>query len=80
MRILHTVGDTILPFIGGMSEVVKQLSNYMASFGHDITVATSYHSERRFNLMNGVKVEAFKLQVIPSVEYKENLSVIRTFC
>ncbi len=60
MRILHTV-EHYPPFIGGMSEVVKQLSNYMASFGHDITVATAYHSERRSNFMNGVKVEAFQI-------------------
>ena len=49
------------PAIGGMSEVVKQLSTYMAKFGHDITVATTHHPDRKSNVIDGVKVESFQI-------------------
>jgi len=60
VKILHTV-EHYPPFIGGMSEVVKQLSTYMAKFGHDITVATTYHPERTSTIVAGVNIESFQI-------------------
>jgi glycosyltransferase involved in cell wall biosynthesis len=60
MKILHTV-EFYLPFIGGMQEVGRQLSERFARKGHDVTVATTYCPERTSAVMNGVKVEQFKV-------------------
>ena len=45
MKILHTV-ETYIATKCGMSEVVKQLSERLVKMGHDVTVATSKHSDR----------------------------------
>jgi glycosyltransferase involved in cell wall biosynthesis len=44
-----------------MQQVVKQLSERLFSAGHDITVATKYDSNRSTLLINGVKIEEFKI-------------------
>jgi glycosyltransferase involved in cell wall biosynthesis len=61
MKILHTV-EHYPPFLGGMAEVVKQLSEDMVQNGHEVVVATSYHSERTDKNMNGVQVEQFNIK------------------
>lgn len=58
MRILHTV-EFYHPSVGGMQEVVKQLSERLVSFGHDVTVATSRIPGRVEKVVNGVMVEEF---------------------
>ncbi len=58
MRILHTV-ESYLPARHGMQEVVSQISERLAHRGHEVTVATSAHPERREAVINGVRVEGF---------------------
>lgn len=58
LKILHTV-ESYAPAINGMSEVVRQLSERMVSFGHEVTVAAGAAAERRQVDMNGVKVVEF---------------------
>jgi glycosyltransferase involved in cell wall biosynthesis len=60
MRILHTV-ESYYPSIGGMPEVVKQLSERFLKLGHDVTVATSKVSSRREKIINGVKIVEFNV-------------------
>lgn len=61
MKILHTV-ESYLPSRHGMQEVVTQLSEYMVKSGHDVTIATSYNENRISKLINGVKIEEFKIK------------------
>lgn len=61
MKILHTV-EFYEPYKGGSEEVVKQISENFVKFGHDVTVATSYHPERNSNIINGVKIEQFQIK------------------
>lgn len=49
------------PAVGGMEEVVKQLSEGLALMGHDVTVATSSNSNRKIFLCNGVKIQEFDI-------------------
>jgi glycosyltransferase involved in cell wall biosynthesis len=58
LKILHTV-QRYAPDTGGSEEVVKQLSEYLDSFGHEVTVATSKSSRRSFTELNGVKIVEF---------------------
>ncbi|KKP95276.1 MAG: Glycosyl transferase group 1 [Candidatus Moranbacteria bacterium GW2011_GWD2_36_12] len=60
MKILHTV-EFYHPSIGGMQEVVKQLSERLVVLGHDVTVATTKLSERRENIVNGVNLAEFEI-------------------
>ena len=60
MKILHTV-EFYTPSIGGMQEVVKQISERLAALGHEITVATTYLAERKEQIINGVKIIQFKI-------------------
>ena len=60
MRILHTV-EQYYPAVGGMAEVVKQLSERLVRMGHEVTVATAALPERRQRLVGGVKIEEFSL-------------------
>ena len=61
MKILHIV-EQYSPSVGGMQEVVKQLSEKLVAFGHEVFVATSDRSDRKVNNINGVKIESFKIQ------------------
>lgn len=58
MKILHTV-ESYYPSVGGMQEVVKQLSERLAALKHDVTVATSKRPDRDFTELNGVKIAEF---------------------
>jgi glycosyltransferase involved in cell wall biosynthesis len=60
MKILHTV-ELYPPSVGGMQEVVRQLSERLVKLGHDVTVATTFLPERSERLINGVKVVDFKI-------------------
>lgn len=60
MRILHTV-EFYSPSVGGAQEVVKQISERLVKQGHDVTVATSHLSERKYSIINGVRIKEFKV-------------------
>lgn len=60
MRIVHTV-ESYYPSIGGMQEVVRQLSERLVKMGHEVTVATGFHPERKQNIQSGVKIEQFAI-------------------
>lgn len=60
MKILHTV-ESYYPSVGGMQEVVRQLSERLVRLGHEVVVATSAHSGRTFTELNGVRIESFAL-------------------
>jgi glycosyltransferase involved in cell wall biosynthesis len=60
MRILHCV-ESYYPSIGGMQEVVKQLSERLVKLGHSVTIATRYQEERNFKELNGVEIVDFKI-------------------
>ncbi|WP_271611962.1 MULTISPECIES: glycosyltransferase family 4 protein [Bradyrhizobium] len=42
-----------------MQEVMRQIAERMAARGHDVTVATSIHPDRRSKVVNGVRIRAF---------------------
>lgn len=60
MKILHTV-ESYYPEIGGMPEVVKQLSERLVVLGHDVTVATRKTPKRQSTRINGVTIQEFAL-------------------
>ena len=60
MKILHTV-ESYDPASHGMQQVVKQLSERLYNAGHDVTVATSFDPNRKHLLINGVKIEEFRI-------------------
>lgn len=60
MKILFTV-EFYEPHKGGAEEVVKQLAECLVKFGHQVSVATSFISERKGKELNGVKVQSFRI-------------------
>lgn len=60
MRVLHVV-ETYPPYKGGMSEVVRQISERLVMFGHKVTVATSFHPDRQDVEVKGVAIRQFRI-------------------
>ncbi|MDI6820690.1 MAG: glycosyltransferase family 4 protein [Patescibacteria group bacterium] len=60
MKILFTV-EFYEPHKGGAEEAVKQISERLILKGHEVTIATSFISQRRFSELNGIKIESFKI-------------------
>jgi glycosyltransferase involved in cell wall biosynthesis len=60
VKILHTV-EFYHPSVGGMQEVVKQLSERMIRLGHEVTVATTRLPERAEKAVNGVRIAEFEI-------------------
>jgi L-malate glycosyltransferase len=60
MKILHTV-ESYDPSMGGMQEVVKQISEHLVKIGHSVTVATSKHPARTSTTLNGVTIKDFDI-------------------
>lgn len=58
MKILHTV-ESYFPSVGGMQEVVKQLSERLVLMGHEVTVAARKDPKRKSLNVNGVRIEEF---------------------
>jgi L-malate glycosyltransferase len=58
MKILHTV-QRYAPDVGGSEEVIKQVSEHLAAFGHEVTVATSATPARKTAILNGVHIKEF---------------------
>src|SRR5262249_45994809 len=50
------------PRAGGVPEVMRQIAERMALAGHDVTVATSHHPQRKIETHNGVKIHGFKVE------------------
>ena len=71
MKIFHCV-ESYFPAIGGMQEVVKQLSERLVALGHDVTVLTRFHSDRKFDSLNGVKIRTFNIIGNPKTPETEN--------
>ena len=44
-----------------MSEVVRQISEYLVKKGHEVVVATSYCKQRDVSQINGVEIKSFKI-------------------
>ena len=61
LNIAHCV-ESYAPALGGMPEVVKQLSERMVRMGHRVTVLTSEHPGRTNTTINGVQVCTFPLK------------------
>jgi len=61
LKILHTV-EFYNPSVGGMQEVVRQISEKLILLGHSVTVATSYDENRKKNELNGVQIQSFRLK------------------
>ena len=66
MKIVHCV-ESYYPAVGGMQEVVKQLSERLVKLGHTVQVLTRYHEDRNFTELNGVQIEQFKIEENPKV-------------
>lgn len=60
MKILHAV-EQYHPSVGGMQEVVRQLSERLVSLGHEVTVATTRLTERSVHELNGVRIVEFSV-------------------
>ena len=60
MKILHTV-ESYYPALGGMQEVVKQISERLVKMGHEVTIATSFNKDRKVDEIHGVKIRSFKI-------------------
>lgn len=60
MRILHTV-QRYHPDSGGSEEVVRQISERLAAWGHEVTVATGASAQPRPAFIGGVRVESFDI-------------------
>jgi glycosyltransferase involved in cell wall biosynthesis len=60
VKIAHCV-ESYFPAKGGMPEVVRQLSERMVANGHDVTVFTSHHPDRKSDLINGVRVKSYAI-------------------
>lgn len=61
MKILHAV-ESYYPSVSGSPEVVRHLSERMVKMGHDVTVATRKHPERKSLVHNGVKIVEFDVR------------------
>jgi glycosyltransferase involved in cell wall biosynthesis len=64
MKIYHCV-ESYYPAVGGMQEVVKQLSERLVKLGHEVIVLTRYHKNRTFSELNGVKIKTFNIEGNP---------------
>ncbi len=61
MKVLHCV-ESYFPDVGGMQEVVRQLSERLVSMGHDVTVATRKLDGRKEKKIHGVSIEEFDIR------------------
>jgi len=78
LRVLHTV-ESYHPAMGGMQEVVRQLSERLVALGHDVTVATSRSPQRDFTSLNGVRIAEFDVSGDPVRGYRGDIDGYRRF-
>jgi glycosyltransferase involved in cell wall biosynthesis len=60
MKILHTV-ELYSPSVGGMQEVVRQISERLVLLGHEVTLATTKLAERTERELKGVRIVEFEI-------------------
>jgi len=60
LNILLTA-ESYYPDIDGVAYVIQNVSERLAAHGHTVTVATTYHPERDFEMLNGVKICHFSV-------------------
>lgn len=58
MRILLCC-EYYAPSVGGVAEVLRQIAERLAAWGHTVTIATSELAARDFNTLNGVEIKSF---------------------
>jgi glycosyltransferase involved in cell wall biosynthesis len=51
--------ESYWPHRGGVQEVMRQIAERMAARGHDVSVATRVHPDRKTDIHNGVRIHAF---------------------
>jgi glycosyltransferase involved in cell wall biosynthesis len=51
--------ESYWPHRGGVQEVMRQIAERMAAAGHDVSVATRVHPDRKMDVHNGVRIHAF---------------------
>lgn len=78
MKILHAV-QFYHPAVGGMEEVVKQLSERLAALGHRVFVLTSYNDKRKSLTENGVEIVEFAISGNMALGFKGNLQDCREY-
>jgi glycosyltransferase involved in cell wall biosynthesis len=78
MKVLHTV-EYYWPSVGGMQEVVRQLSERLVKRGHDVTVASARLREREKHTRNGVKIVEFDVSGNSVRGLRGNISSYRDF-
>jgi len=78
MKILHTV-EQYYPSVGGMQEVVRQLSERLVKLGHEVTVATAYRADRLSAVQAGVRIETFKISGNAARGYEGAASEIKRY-
>ena len=61
LNIAHCV-ESYAPAVGGMPEVVRQLSERMVRQGHRVTVLTSSHPHRSTDDLHGVRIHGFEVK------------------
>lgn len=61
MRILHCV-ESYYPDVGGMQEVVRQISERLVELGHEVHVATRKLQEKREAVIRGVHMHEFDIR------------------
>jgi len=60
MRLLFCC-ESYPPVRGGVQEVMRQIAERMVRAGHEVVVATTHVPERDFSVLNGVRIEGFKV-------------------
>jgi len=50
------------PSVGGVQKMMYELGKQFVAFGHDVSVVTSWHKSRDFEVIDGIKVYTFKVQ------------------
>ncbi|MFA5995937.1 MAG: glycosyltransferase family 4 protein [Patescibacteria group bacterium] len=78
MKILHTV-EFYSPSVGGMQEVVRQLSERLVRLGHDVTVATTKLLNRNSTEINGVHIREFSISGNQVRGYQGNITEYQQF-
>ncbi len=53
--------ESYWPHRGGVQEVMRQIAERMAAGGHDVSVATRIHPDRKSDIHNGVRIHAFDI-------------------
>ncbi len=61
MKILHSVG-LYYPKKGGAQEAIRQISERLVSYGHDVTIVTTKLPQRDFQLDRGIKIKEFDIK------------------